>query len=166
MASRKKTSPFLSFENLVPLAGSLVAAYTAGIIGVVTIGPSIATWYAQLMKPSFTPPNEYFGPIGLVLYTFMGVAAYLVWMKKDQFRDFALNTYYIHLVLNALWPILFFRLKDPLFALGELVLMFGLVLIASGYFWRIDKRAGLLMIPYIFWIIFGIALNLSFWWIN
>ncbi len=130
---------------------------------------SVETWFPTLVKPSFNPPAWVFAPVWTTLYIMMGIAAGLVWNKINNSPDTvktALIYFSIQLGLNALWSILFFGLKNPLLALIEIVLLWLMIYEAYIKFGKIDKVAGYLFLPYLFWVSFASVLNASIWWLN
>ena len=130
---------------------------------------SITTWFPTLVKPSFNPPAWVFAPVWSLLYTMMGIAAGLVWSRIDfenQAVRKALTYFVIQLDLNALWSILFFGLKNPLLAFIEIILLWLMIYETYIKFIKIDKIAGYLFIPYLFWVSFAMVLNGSIWWLN
>lgn len=153
--------------QIIALIISIVIAHAAGIIGSFFTVSSVGTWYTTLVQPSFAPPAWVFGPVWLTLYTLMGIAAFLVWRKrkKGNVRR-ALWVYGVHLVLNALWSILFFGLHRPDLALFEIIVLLAFIVWTSVLFWRIDRRAGWLMMPYIAWVSFATILNYAIWILN
>ena len=143
----------------------LAVGYLSGIV----TKSSVETWFPTLKKPSFNPPNWAFPVAWTTLYIFMGVAAGLIWdkieIKKEEVQK-ALLFFFIQLALNALWSILFFGLKNPLLALVEIVLLWLMIYETFMKFNKIDKIAGYLFIPYLFWVTFAIILNANIWWLN
>ncbi len=130
---------------------------------------SIKTWYPDLVKPSFNPPNWIFAPVWGLLYIMMGIAAGLVWSRIDFEREAvrkALIFFVIQLALNSLWSFLFFGLKNPMLAGIEIVLLWLMIYETYIKFGKIDKIAGYLFIPYILWVSFASVLNGSIWWLN
>lgn len=161
---RHKPSPKQRF------LGALIAVLItlcAGLIGNLLGMDAIATWYAGLDKPAWNPPNWIFGPVWTVLYVLMGIAAYLVWEKKDSpYRTQALIIYGVQLFLNALWSILFFTLKLPSVAFGEIVLMWLAIIVTIVFFWKVKPLATGLLFPYIAWVTFASVLNFAVWQLN
>ena len=139
----------------------LVLPQFAGIIGSVFTIPSIPGWYETLVQPSFRPPNWVFGPVWTVLYLCMGIAASRVWVRKG-----ALKTYYIQLALNLLWSILFFGFHAPGIAFIEILLLWVMIIMTMNTFYKIDKLAGYLFVPYSMWVTFAAVLNASIWYLN
>ena len=140
---------------------SIIVCQSAGVLGSLFTSPAIPIWYAGLSKPSFNPPNWVFGPVWLLLYTLMGIAGYLIWIKgidKKAVR-IALIFFAIQLVLNSLWSIIFFGLRLPQQALGEIIILWFFILLTLGSFYKISKSAGLLLLPYILWVSFAVILN-------
>jgi tryptophan-rich sensory protein len=140
---------------------SIVTCQLAGIIGALFTTPAIPTWYATLVKPSFNPPSWLFGPAWTILYILMGISLYLIWTKKTQInKKSALIIFSLQLILNSLWSILFFGLKNPLLAFFEIIAMWLVILATIVKFYPISKKASYLLIPYILWVSFASVLNL------
>lgn len=154
--------------KFLPLIFAIVIAQLAGAIGSIFTFSAIPTWYPTLIKPIFNPPNWIFGPVWTTLYTLMGISSYLIWKKgiKNQEVKTALIVYAIHLVLNALWSILFFGLKRLDFAFFEITILWSFIIFIFYLFKKINKTAGLLLIPYFIWVSFASILNYSLWILN
>ena len=93
----------------------------------------------------------------------MGYALYLVWNKglhKKGVAD-AVALFGVQLILNVVWSYLFFGLRNPFLALIEILVLWGTILVTTLKFGKIDKTAGHLMIPYLFWVGFASVLNLA-----
>lgn len=140
---------------------AVILCQLAGIIGSVFTVSSIPTWYADLNKASFNPPNWVFGPVWLTLYTLMGIAAFLVWEKRknNQKVNFALKIFVIQLIINSLWSIIFFGWHQVLLALVTILVMWALILFTIIKFWPISKTAGILLLPYLLWVSIATSLN-------
>ena len=154
--------------NIPKLIVSIIVCQVAGLIGYFFTRPAIPTWYASLRKPFFTPPDWVFGPAWIILYILMGIAASLVWQKslgqKQSWNPLIL--FGVQLVLNALWPYLFFGLKSPLAGLIGIVLLGLAILLTIQKFLGVSRTAGILLIPYFLWVSFFSGLNLSIWYLN
>jgi translocator protein len=122
---------------------------------------SVVTWFPTLVKPSFNPPSWLFAPVWTTLYIMMAVAAWLVWLRKGS-----LALFYVQLALNFTWSLLFFGLHSPVMALVDIVTMWVLILLTLLGFWKVDARAGWLLVPYLAWVSFASVLNASIWWLN
>lgn len=129
----------------------------------------VETWFPTLVKPSFNPPSWVFAPVWSFLYTIMGIAAGLVWSRIDFEREAvrkALLFFVIQLILNAVWSLIFFGLKNPLLAFIEIILLWLMIYETYVKFIRINKIASYLLIPYLLWVSFAAVLNASIWWLN
>ena len=125
-------------------------------------------WYSNLSKPSWTPPGYVFPPVWTFLYITMGTAAWLVW-KKEGFSGRAvapLTLFLVQLLLNAVWPWLFFGLHLPGLAFAELVLLWLVISVVLVTFFKQDTWAGALLVPYLLLVSFAAALNFSVWRLN
>jgi tryptophan-rich sensory protein len=121
-------------------------------------------WYEELSKPSWTPPNWIFGPVWSLLYLFMGIAA-----ARVRFRTQALlpmGFWLVQLVLNAAWSWLFFGLHRPDLAFFEILLLWVAIVLTMISFRRVDNFAAALLLPYLAWVSFALALNGSLWRLN
>ena len=140
----------------------------AGAVGAFFTMPSLAGWYAGLVKPSFTPPGWIFGPVWTVLYALMGIAAWLVYAKRDRAANVrnALFAFTVQLVLNVLWSIAFFGLHRILEAFVIIVALWAVLLGTALRFRRISRPAAYLLGPYLLWVGFAAVLNASFYVLN
>jgi benzodiazapine receptor len=147
----------------------VVTCIAIGYFSGIVTRSSIETWYPNLIKPSFNPPNWIFAPVWSMLYIMMGVAAGLVWdrinFEKEMVKK-ALVLFAIQLGLNALWSYLFFGLMNPMLALLEIVVLWLMIYETYIQFAKINKIAGYLLIPYLAWVSFAAVLNASIWWLN
>ncbi len=143
------------------LIGAILICQLAAIIGAAFTTPAIPTWYRQLNKPSFNPPDWVFGPVWTVLFFLMGISLYLVAQRKLNHANVkkAIDIFLAQLVINILWSMLFFGFKSPLLAFIEIILLWILILITIKKFLRISKAAGIMLIPYLLWVTFAAILN-------
>ena len=139
---------------------SLILPFLASAIGSLFTSTSVSTWYVDLVKPSFNPPSWVFGPVWTILFLLMGISLYLVWVEKSKNKKPAFVAFGIQLFLNALWSALFFGLQKPLVAFIEIIFLWTAILITIISFYRINKNAAYLLIPYILWVSFAAVLNL------
>ena len=155
-------------DNYWILLLSILVAQGAGAIGSLFTFSAIPTWYIYLNKPFFSPPNWLFGPVWTLLYTLMGISAYLVW-RSHQFGKKSLpfwHVYWTQLALNTLWSILFFGLKFTGFAFIEILAMWYFIArsIQEGH--KLSHWSAYLLYPYLAWVSFASLLNLSIWLLN
>ncbi|KKR21574.1 MAG: TspO and MBR like protein [Parcubacteria group bacterium GW2011_GWE2_39_37] len=163
----------LSSGQTFKLIIAIVISELAGIIGSVFTTPSIAGWYAGIVKPALNPPAWVFGPVWTTLFALMGIAAFLVWVSyaeasadKKKVIKVALILFGVQLVLNTLWSIIFFGLHNPGGALIEIVILWLAILATVIAFAKISKPAAWLLLPYILWVSFAMYLNYAIWALN
>jgi benzodiazapine receptor len=144
------------------LVASLALAYSAALIGSLFTTGAIATWYATLAKPELSPPNWLFGPVWTILYAMMAIAAWRIYerRKADPRATTSLSIYAGHLAVNAFWSIAFFGLHNPVLAMFVIVVLWLLIGYLMVRFFRVDRIAGSLFLPYLIWVSFATYLNL------
>ncbi|MBI4080622.1 MAG: tryptophan-rich sensory protein [Candidatus Levybacteria bacterium] len=148
-------------SNYLKLFLAILVCQAAGIIGSFFTINSVNTWYTTLEKPFFNPPSWVFGPTWTILYLLMGISLYLVWNSKNtKEKKVGLKYFYIQLVLNALWSIVFFGFKSPPLALIEILTLWIMIFLTIRSFLKINKNAAYLLFPYIAWVSFATILNL------
>lgn len=158
--------------NIGKLLAAILLSQMAGIIGSAFTISAIPTWYADLIKPSFSPPNWIFGPVWTTLYTLMGISLYLVWNTKLKeksklaWKKESLNIFYAQLILNTLWSIIFFGIKNPELAFVGILLMWALIAATIFKFYRISKASAYLLVPYLLWVSFATLLNFAIAYLN
>lgn len=148
-------------SQLVGLLGWLLAAFVAAAVGAVA-SVGAASFYAQLIKPSWAPPAEVFGPVWSALYALMGVAAWLVWRSPGSKRV-PLALFGAQLAANALWSWLFFAWHQGALAAVEVLVLLALIVATVVAFWRISRLAALLLMPYLLWVSFASVLTWAVW---
>lgn len=117
-------------------------------------------WFDRLVKPSFMPPGAAFGIVWPILYALLGVAFAIVLAEPaSDRRRFALTLFFVQLVLNFLWSPLFFAAHDITLAKYLIFIMAVIAAAAAGQFFRLRKVAGLLMVPYLAWLVLAATLN-------
>lgn len=163
-----KPPTFLRSIKIPQLATSISLPFIAAAIGSYFTMPAITSWYATLEKPFFSPPNWLFGPVWTLLYLLMGISLYLVWTaraNKAQ-KAVAMKVFFVQLVLNSVWSIVFFGLQSPLLALLVIVGLWILIVLTIKHFLKISKIASWLLIPYLAWVSFASLLNLAIFYLN
>lgn len=149
------------------LVAFVLVCFGAGAVGSWFTTPALDSWYADLRKPAWNPPNWIFAPVWSVLYLLMAVAAWLVWGRAG-FRapGGALGLFSAQLILNVAWSVLFFGLRSPAAALGGIAVLWVAIVATIVAFSRTSPAASLIMIPYLAWVTFAGALNLAIWRLN
>lgn len=150
--------------NYKRLIISLVLPQLAGLIGSFFTVSSISSWYSFLSKPSFNPPSWVFGPAWLILYFLMGISIYLVWQKASNSKVVWL--FWVHLVFNGLWSIVFFGMKNPGLAFINILIIWILIVVLIEEFRKFSRVATYLLIPYLGWVSFAAILNYAIWQLN
>lgn len=132
------------------------------IVGLIMMG---AMDYETLNKPNLAPPGAVFPIVWTILYILMGISYGI--LQSNGLADKEISkAYYIQLVINALWSIIFFNLKWRLFAFIWIILLIISVVNMIIKFYNKNKIAGIIQIPYLFWTIFATYLNLAFYVLN
>jgi tryptophan-rich sensory protein len=139
----------------------------AGALGGLFTSSSLEGWYASLAKPAWTPPKGVFGPVWTLLYLLMAIAGWLIVRRPSSTLRFtALACFGLQLGLNVIWSFLFFGLSSPSAAFWELLLLWAMILATLVLFFRLDRLAGILFIPYLLWVSFAAVLNYFIWRMN
>ncbi len=119
-------------------------------------------FYASFIKPPLSPPGWLFGVVWPVLYLLMGIAAYLIYqVPLSQERRQAITLYWVQMFVNFLWPIAFFRFERYGLSVAVILILVVLVAMTTLRFWKLNKTAGYLMLPYLFWLLFATYLNIG-----
>jgi translocator protein len=160
-------SPHFSFVmkslDLAKLFGLVGLCEFAGVIGSLSMGDSISSWYSMLAKPSWTPPNWLFAPVWVTLYALMGVSLFLVFKvrKPKKLKIQGISVFGVQLVANVLWSMLFFGYRQVGWGFVEIVFLWGSIIATMFLFWRISRTSSLVLVPYLVWVSIASGLNLS-----
>ena len=134
--------------------------YSASVIGSIATIEFKEPWYSLLSKPTFNPPSWIFAPVWTTLYLMMTIAVWNFWHSKN--RD--MNTvyiYFIHLIFNTTWSIVFFVFHKLILALIVLFILISLIIVLLFRFRRVNRVSFYMMIPYLLWCCFALILNLN-----
>lgn len=140
----------------------LIPVFIGGIVGLIISG---SIDYDSLQKPFLAPPSILFPIVWTILYILMGVS-YGILESKSLIEPKTKFIYYLQLFVNATWSIFFFTLKWCLFAFIWIILLDLLVIIMIIEFYKKNKIAGLIQIPYLLWVLFASYLNLAVYLLN
>tara|TARA_B110000438_G_C15611780_1_gene562529 strand:+ start:168 stop:638 length:471 start_codon:yes stop_codon:yes gene_type:complete len=149
------------FSLLFFLAFSFGASAWGGFVTSIYKEP----WYSTLIKPSFNPPDYFFPSIWVFLYVSMAFGVWLIWINSKK-TEKVIYIYFIHLLVNASWSVVFFALHQIFLALLVIVAILLLVLWLTKLYYPINKFSAALMVPYIFWLGFAFILNLNILLLN
>ena len=141
----------------------LIPVVIGSLVGLITSGSND---FKSLVKPDFAPPGILFPIVWTILYTLMGISIYLIKESSSIFKDDSIVIYVVQLIVNYLWSFFFFLFNLRLFSFFWIILLIVLVLIMIIKFFKVNKIASYLQIPYLLWLLFAAFLNLSIYFLN
>lgn len=150
------------------LLAAVIICNMAGIIGSFVTVTGEGSWYAAIQKPPFNPPGFVFAPVWTTLFVLMGISLYLIWMEGMERREVrvAIALFAVQLILNTIWSFLFFGLQSPFLGLVEIIILWIFIVATTVAFYRINKKAAYLMVPYLAWVTFAAFLTYNIWLLN
>ena len=154
------TMPDIGKINIKTLAISVAISLGSGILSAFLTGGSMRQ-YADMYKPPLAPPGWVFPIVWTILYILMGIAAWRAYESQGADRRLAISLYGNQLLLNIVWPLLFFNLKIYFFAFAWLLLLWLMIYLTIRQFAVLDQKASMLLIPYLVWVTFAGYLNLA-----
>ena len=137
-----------------------IITYSASFIGGMATISFKEPWYSELIKSNYNPPDWIFAPIWTTLYLMMTLAIWFFWHSKNRDMN-TIYIYFIHIVFNTTWSIIFFGLHQILFALIVLLVLIFLIIILIIRFKRVNLVSYYLMIPYLLWTLYALFLNFN-----
>lgn len=156
-----------TFRDVSALGAFLLICFAAAAAGGAVTATSVGDWYKSLAKPGFTPPDWLFAPVWTVLYVLMAVAAWRVWRVAGFSAGRpALLAFGVQLALNLGWSVVFFGMNAVGAALAEMIALLTAIVVTLVLFIRIDRLAGILLMPYALWVGYALLLNASIWLMN
>lgn len=154
-------------RDLIGLAVIMAVCLAVSGIGGAITATSVDTWYRTLEKAPFNPPDWVFAPVWTTLFVLMAIAAWRVWRRAGFTAGRgALVVFAAQLTMNLAWSYLFFGLRRIELALVEIVVLLLAIVATTILFWRIDRLAGALFVPYVLWVGYATALTASLWMLN
>ena len=146
--------------KIKPLITSLLISLGGGaIVGFLT--RNSMSVYDDIFLPKFAPPAVLFPIAWAILYTLMGISAYIIYESMSSLKDKALTVYFVQLIINFLWPFVFFGGRMFYLAFVILIILCFFVIWMIKLFYDIKPAAAYFNIPYILWLTFAAYLNLS-----
>lgn len=146
--------------NWKVLVISLVIVFGVATIGSLLTSSSVNTEWYESIKPSITPPSWVFPIVWNILFFLIALSLYFSWLKADkQKKKLAALVFGINLILNMFWSFLYFTLQNPFYAFIELFVLWFSILAMILVTYKIDKKAGWLLVPYLLWVSFAAVLN-------
>lgn len=150
----------VNFKKLIVI---IIITMLIGSFFTLITGTSI---YDEIVKPKLSPPGIVFPIVWFILYTLMGISFYLVTESNHEKKDMSLLIYIMQLIFNSLWTLIFFGAENFLLGSIWLCILVILIIIMIINFYKVNKIAGLLQIPYLLWSIFALYLNISIYLLN
>jgi len=145
----------------------IAVCFAAGGIGSLATKRSVQTWYPQLKKPDWNPPNWAFAPVWTLLYVLMALSAWIAWRQAGWERaSGALVLFGIQLAANCAWSLIFFSMHKIGAAFVDICILLTMIIATSVAFYSISFLAAWLLIPYIAWVTFASYLNFRIWQMN
>jgi tryptophan-rich sensory protein len=137
-----------------------IITYSASFIGGMATISFKEPWYSELIKSNYNPPDWIFAPVWTTLYLMMTLAIWFFWHSKNRDMN-TIYIYFIHIVFNTTWSIVFFGLHQILFAFIVLLILIFLIVILIIRFKRVNLVSYYLMIPYLLWTLYALFLNFN-----
>lgn len=154
-------------RDILGLVLFTVVCLCISAIGGWVTSQSVGNWYQGLEKPDFNPPDWVFAPVWALLYLAIALSGWRVWRRHGLAgAGAAMTAYGVQLTLNLTWSFLFFGGRMIGLALAEILVLLGAIGINAWLFWRIDRPAGWLLVPYAAWVAFASVLNFALWRLN
>lgn len=150
------------------LAFLALAATAAGWVAWRVAAPALGGWYGEIVKPAIALPGIVFTPVWAVLYLLMALGAWMVISSDAEavVKARALRAFWIQLALSFAWIVILFGARDPGWAFVEVLILLAAAVIALLRFAKIDRRAGLLLLPQLAWTTYATLLNFLIWQMN
>ncbi len=127
----------------------------------------MTAWYATLRRPLLTPPDWIFSPVWTALYIMIATAIVLYYRSSHKPRLWLTTTVLgVHLLANLSWTYLFFGLRSPALALVDIAILDITLVLLFRWFGKTNRLAGLLLLPYLLWVLFATYLNVGFYRLN
>ena len=142
-----------------------IITYSASFIGGMATISFKEPWYSQLVKSNYNPPDWIFAPVWTTLYLMMTLAIWFYWHSKNREMN-TIYIYFIHILFNTTWSVVFFAFHNILLALINLTILLCLIIILILKFKRVNYVSSYLMIPYLLWSCYALFLNFNLYILN
>jgi tryptophan-rich sensory protein len=153
-------------KQIIFLFSFIALSLLTGYLGYQLSGASMANTYQYLSKPVFAPPAWIFAPVWIILYVLMGISAYLIWrLREKENVKKPMVFFFVQLILNLLWPIIFFGLGEYLWAFIDIVALLIMIVLMILSYSKVSKASAYLLFPYLLWVGFASLLNLAIFFI-
>jgi tryptophan-rich sensory protein len=153
-------------HQVIGLVVWFIISFSASAVGAIASFQA-KSFYGSLIQPAWAPPAWLFGPVWTLLYAMMAIAAWLVWRRGGfKSNQLAISLFFMQLILNGLWSWMFFAWNLGALSLVNITMLWMMIVMNVMAFWRVDKIAGALLVPYLLWVSFAAVLNHSMWQLN
>ena len=152
----KNRNTYIFFTLVALLTGAISALLTSGNMDL----------YSSIVSPPLAPPGILFPIVWTILYTLMGISAARIYISNNNKWNTSLTVWAVQLAVNFIWSIIFFNLQAFLFAFIWLILLCALIIAMIIMFYKQDKLAAYLQIPYLIWVTFAGYLTLAIYLLN
>ncbi len=157
----------MNFKKIITLLLCIILPLFIGAYSGFATAGNILSWYPLINKPWFNPPNYLFGPVWTTLYILMGISLYLILQtQKNKQQTLAIYVFCLQLGLNFWWSFLFFKHHLLGVAFLEIIAIWISILAMIFCFYKINKTAALINIPYLLWVSFASVLSGSIYYLN
>ena len=156
---------FMLKNKILSFVLFLIVTFSASFIGGWVSIHLKEPWYSTLLKSDFNPPDWVFAPVWTILYLMMTIAIWKFWNSKNRDMN-TIYIYFIHIIFNTTWSVVFFALHQILMALIVLIILIIFIIILIIRFKRVNMLSYYLMIPYLLWSCYALFLNLSLFILN
>lgn len=151
-----------SNQNVKKIFHAILPLIIGGIVGMITSG---FMDYNDLIKPTLSPPGIVFPIAWTIIYLLIGIS-YMLLKEKGEIPKETKQLYYTQLIFNYLWTFIFFVLRLRLLSVLWIIILDILVIIMTYQFYKQNKISGILLIPYVLWLLFATYLNISIYFLN
>ena len=151
-----------SNQNVKKIFHAILPLIIGGIVGMITSG---FMDYNDLIKPTLSPPGIVFPIAWTIIYLLIGIS-YTLLKEKGELPKETQQLYYTQLIFNYLWTFIFFVFRLRLLSVLWIIILDILVIIMTYQFYRQNKLSGILLVPYVLWLLFATYLNISIYFLN
>lgn len=151
-----------SNQNVKKIFHAILPLIIGGIVGMITSG---FMDYNDLIKPTLSPPGIVFPIAWTIIYLLIGIS-YMLLKEKGEIPKETKQLYYTQLIFNYLWTFIFFVLRLRLLSVLWIIILDVLVIIMTYQFYKQNKISGILLVPYVLWLLFAMYLNISIYFLN
>ena len=143
----------------------LIITFSASFIGAFITNNYKEPWYSQIIKSNYNPPDWVFAPVWTSLYLMMTFAIWIFWHCKNKDTN-TVYIYFLHIIVNTTWSIVFFGLHQIFLAMIVLVILIFFIIVLILRFKRVNLVSYYLMIPYLLWCSYALFLNFNLFLLN